>query len=162
VTGCSRIGTPKSRRNAGWMETHDLISNQTVTLGVAYDDPDITAPDRCRYDACVVVPADFTPDRWVNVMDVPGGKFTVSGVAGSAHEIRGAWEALYRLWLPGNGTSRTTGRASSCIETGCPSRASRIPSGASCVCRYGRSDPRDDQVAPGVGGGGPLTKRVAV
>jgi AraC family transcriptional regulator len=86
-----------------WMETHDLISDQTVTLGVAYDDPDVTAPDRCRYDACVVVPGDFVPDRWVNVMDVAGGKFAVSEFAGTAHEIRGAWEALYRTWLPGSG-----------------------------------------------------------
>jgi AraC family transcriptional regulator len=86
-----------------WMETHDLISDRTVMLGIAYDDPDVTAPDRCRYDACVVVPADFKPDRWVNVTDVAGGKFAVSEFAGSAHEIRGAWEALYRLWLPGSG-----------------------------------------------------------
>ena len=86
-----------------WMETHGLLSDSTVTLGVAYDDPDITAPDRCRYDACVVVPADFTPDRWVNVMDVPGGKYAVSEFVGTAHEIRGAWEALYRSWLPGSG-----------------------------------------------------------
>jgi len=86
-----------------WMETHNLISDQTVTLGVAYDDPDITAPDRCRYDACVVVPAEFAPDRWVNVMDVTGGKFAVSEFVGNAHEIRGAWEALYRSWLPGSG-----------------------------------------------------------
>lgn len=86
-----------------WMETHDLLSDSTVTLGVAYDDPDVTAPDRCCYDACVVVPADFAPDRWVNVMDVPGGKFAVSEFTGTAHEIRGAWEALYRSWLPGSG-----------------------------------------------------------
>ena len=86
-----------------WMETHDLISDQTVTMGIAYDNPDITAPDRCRYDACVVVPADFAADRWVNVTDVPGGKFAVSKFAGTAHEILGAWEVLYRSWLPGSG-----------------------------------------------------------
>jgi AraC family transcriptional regulator len=86
-----------------WMETHDLLSASTVTLGVAYDDPDVTAPDRCRYDACVVVPPDFAPDRWVNVVDVTGGKFAVSEFAGTAHEICGAWEALYRSWLPGSG-----------------------------------------------------------
>jgi AraC family transcriptional regulator len=86
-----------------WMETHDLLSDSTVTLGVAYDDPDITAPDRCRYDACVAVPADFQADRWVNVMDIPGGKCAVSDFEGTAHEIRGAWEALYRSWLPGSG-----------------------------------------------------------
>jgi AraC family transcriptional regulator len=91
------------RKLRKWMETHDRLSDSTVTLGVAHDDPDITALDRCRYDACVVVPASFAADRWVNVMDVPGGKFAVSDFEGTAHEIRGAWEALYRSWLPRSG-----------------------------------------------------------
>ena len=91
------------KRFRKWMETHGLMSDETVTLGVAYDDPDVTAPDRCRYDACVVVPADFKADRWVNVVEVPGGKFAVTDFAGHAREIRGAWEAFYRSWLPGSG-----------------------------------------------------------
>lgn len=86
-----------------WMRTHDLVSDSTVALGVAYDDPHITAAEQCRYDACVVVPPSFTPDRWVNVMDVPGGKYAVSEFVGTAHEVGGAWEALYRSWLPGSG-----------------------------------------------------------
>ena len=86
-----------------WMQTHDLVADSTITLGVGHDDPDITAAEQCRYDACVVVPASFTPDRWVNVMDVPGGTYAVSEFAGTAHDIRGAWEALYRSWLPGSG-----------------------------------------------------------
>jgi AraC family transcriptional regulator len=86
-----------------WMQTRDLPSDGRITLGVGYDDPDVTAPDRCRYDACVVVPADFTPDRWVNVTDVAAGRSAVSGFVGSAREIRAAWDALYRGWLPGSG-----------------------------------------------------------
>jgi AraC family transcriptional regulator len=39
----------------------------------------------------------------VNVMDVPGGKYAVSEFVGTAHEIRGAWEELYRSWLPESG-----------------------------------------------------------
>ena len=91
------------KRLRQWMETHDLVSDSTVTLGVAYDDPDITAPDHCRYDACVVVPQGFAADRWVNVTDLPGGKCAVREFTGTAHEIREAWEALYRTWLPGSG-----------------------------------------------------------
>jgi AraC family transcriptional regulator len=86
-----------------WMRTHDVLSDSTITLGVAYDDPNVTAAERCRYDACVVVPTSFTPDRWVNVMDVSGGKYAVSEFVGTAHEIRGAWEELYRSWLPESG-----------------------------------------------------------
>ena len=91
------------KRLRQWMETHGLVSDSTIALGVAYDDPDVTAPDRCRYDACMLVPPDFAADRWVNVTDLAGGKCAVSPFVGTAHEIRGAWDALYRTWLPGSG-----------------------------------------------------------
>jgi AraC family transcriptional regulator len=85
-----------------WMERRDLLDAE-ISLGVAHDDPDVTDPEKCRYDACVVVPADFTPDRWVNVTDLAGGKYAVSGFTGTAHDIRAAWDALYRSWLPDSG-----------------------------------------------------------
>lgn len=58
-----------------WMESRGVRGE--LTLGVGHDDPSITAPDKCRYDACVVVPPDFALDRWINVTDVPGGKYAV-------------------------------------------------------------------------------------
>ena len=85
-----------------WMERRDLVGAE-ISLGVAHDDPDVTDPEKCRYDACVVVPADFTPDRWVNVTDLAGGKYAVSSFTGNADDIRAAWDALYRSWLPDSG-----------------------------------------------------------
>jgi AraC family transcriptional regulator len=86
-----------------WMCGHDLGGVPRVTLGVAYDDPTITAPERCRYDACVVVPAGFAADRSVDVMDVPGGTFGMAGFVGTAREIEGAWDRVFGAWLPGSG-----------------------------------------------------------
>ena len=86
-----------------WSAAHDLGPGPHVKLGVAHDDPTITAPERCRYDACVVVPRDFTPDRLVDVTDVPGGAFAVAEFVGTAHEIQGAWDRVFSGWLPGSG-----------------------------------------------------------
>jgi AraC family transcriptional regulator len=86
-----------------WMEPRGLCTPDRTTLGVAYDDPAITDAARCRYDACVVVPADFVADRWVNVTTVPGGRYAVAGFAGTAHEIETAWDQVFRAWLPGSG-----------------------------------------------------------
>jgi predicted transcriptional regulator YdeE len=58
---------------------------------------------RYRYDACVVVPESFTDDKWVNVIDMPGGKHAVAEFIGTPDKIREAWGALYRSWLPGSG-----------------------------------------------------------
>jgi len=86
-----------------WMRPRGLDAPNAIMLGIAHDDPDVTAVEKLRYDACVVVPADFKGDKWVNVMDVPGGRHAITTFAGTAHEIEDAWGALYRTWLPGSG-----------------------------------------------------------
>lgn len=91
------------RRLLTWMEPRGLCTPDRITLGVAYDDPAITAAEQCRYDASVVVPPDFVADRWVNLTDVQGGRYAVAGFVGTAHEIEGAWNHVFRAWLPGSG-----------------------------------------------------------
>ena len=86
-----------------WIAAHDLGSGPRVKLGVAYDDPSITVPERCRYDACVVVPRDLAPDRLVDVMDVPGGRYAIAAFVGTAHQIEGVWDRVFADWLPGSG-----------------------------------------------------------
>ncbi len=97
-------GIPDLWKKLGkWMDAHDLASETAVKVGVGYDDPSITAAEQCRYDASVVVPPDFSPDRWVNVMDIPAGRYAVAEFTGSAHEIEGAWDGVFSSWLPGSG-----------------------------------------------------------
>lgn len=91
------------KRFSEWMTTRGLLGPDSIKLGIGHDDPEVTAPGKCRYDACVVVPESFVGDKWVNTMALPGGKYAVAEFVGSAHTIREAWEALYRSWLPGSG-----------------------------------------------------------
>ena len=86
-----------------WMEPRGLATDQAAKLGIGYDDPSITPPDKCRYDACVVVPREFAADRWVNVMDLPAGQYAVSAFRGTAREIGGVWDRIFSAWLPGSG-----------------------------------------------------------
>jgi AraC family transcriptional regulator len=91
------------KRFRDWMEPRGLFGPDSIRLGIGHDDPVVTAPEKCRYDACVVVPESFAGDKRVNVIDVPGGKYTVAEFIGPADKIREAWEGLYRSWLPGSG-----------------------------------------------------------
>jgi len=86
-----------------WIDARDLGSPDSITLGVAHDDPAVTAPERCQYDACVVVPPDFVPDRGVSVMDVAGGRYAIASFEGTAREIQGAWDRVFADWLPRSG-----------------------------------------------------------
>ena len=40
-----------------WLATNNLLDRPRY--GVSHDDPNITAPGQCRYDACVEVPQEF-------------------------------------------------------------------------------------------------------
>jgi AraC family transcriptional regulator len=83
-----------------WMGARGLELASTVRLGVAYDDAGITEPAKCSYDACVVVPRDFTADRWVNLMDIPAGRYAMAAFHGTADDIESAWRRVFAGWLP--------------------------------------------------------------
>jgi AraC family transcriptional regulator len=86
---------------APWMATNNLYGRER--FGISLDDPSVTRPAQCRYDACVESPEGETltgdPGRKV----IPGGKYAVLPFAGTGAEIGEAWDAMLRDWLPGSG-----------------------------------------------------------
>ncbi len=88
---------------ARWAGARDLWTPDRICIGTAIDDPMVTEPEKCRYDAAIVVPAGFEPDGGVNVADVPGGKYAVAPFDGSSRDIGMAWKTLFGRWLPESG-----------------------------------------------------------
>lgn len=86
-----------------WIRARDLQHPGTLTIGIGHDAPKIDAPDKLRYDACLVVDARFKADRLVNIADLPGGKYAVTSFEGPPAEISEAWERFWTDWLPGSG-----------------------------------------------------------
>lgn len=86
---------------APWMEANNFLGRER--FGISLDDPSITKSDQCRYDACVVSPADevITGDAQRKV--IPGGKYAALAYEGTAADIGAAWDALLRDWLPKSG-----------------------------------------------------------
>jgi AraC family transcriptional regulator len=85
-----------------WAQPRGLVTPARVTLGISYDNPAVTPPERCRYDACIVVPPDFGPEPNVNVRDVQGGKYAIAEYVGTAADIIAAWNQMF-AWLPTSG-----------------------------------------------------------
>jgi AraC family transcriptional regulator len=84
-----------------WMVTNNLLGQPRV--GISHDDPKITDPEKCRYDAGVEVPPDFVGSGKHLITTLPGGKYALTDYKGTAREIGDAWAALLRDWLPESG-----------------------------------------------------------
>jgi len=86
---------------APWMATNNLFGRER--FGIGLDDPIVTKPSQCRYDACVASPEGEVltgnPQRKV----IPGGKYAAMSFEGIGAEIGAAWESLLRDWLPKSG-----------------------------------------------------------
>lgn len=93
-------GIPRMwQRFARWCEERALFGRSAI-FGVSHDSPDVTAPDKCRYDACISVDDEFRPQGEVGVQIVKGGLHACVGFLGTADQIYGAWLRLYADWLP--------------------------------------------------------------
>jgi AraC family transcriptional regulator len=86
---------------APWMETNHLIGRPRY--GVALDDPQVTRPAQCRYDACVEISSGETLSGNAKEKTLPGGKYAVLAFDGPLSEISAAWDYLLGDWLPKSG-----------------------------------------------------------
>lgn len=84
-----------------WIINHDWLARPRY--GISQDDPAVTAPAQCRYDAAVELPADFKPPRQMLTTTLPGGRHAVLPFEGTSGAIAEAWQRVMRDWLPDSG-----------------------------------------------------------
>ncbi|MCP4744873.1 MAG: AraC family transcriptional regulator, partial [Desulfobacteraceae bacterium] len=51
--------------------------NQGTIIGVGWDNPEVTPPEKCRYDACITVPEQTKVDGEVGLQKIPSGSYAV-------------------------------------------------------------------------------------
>lgn len=84
-----------------WAVMNNLL--EQPRYGISHDDPSITAPEQCRYDACAEVPSDFVGAGNAFTTTIPGGRYAALSFKGTDEQISAAWVALLREWLPSSG-----------------------------------------------------------
>ncbi|MBB5203056.1 AraC family transcriptional regulator [Inhella inkyongensis] len=84
-----------------WLAAQGLEGE--VCYGVGWDDPHLTAPAQCRYDACVELPSGFKAPPTMNVQELPGGRYALAAFHGTGAEVARAWTWLLRDWFPRSG-----------------------------------------------------------
>lgn len=86
-----------------WAISRDLLTETSIILGVAHDDPNITPPEKCRYDCCIVLSEGYELDNDMCEGVMPGGSYAVFPVEYTAENIQKAWNDIFTVWLPESG-----------------------------------------------------------
>lgn len=84
-----------------WMSANGLFGRPRY--GISHDDPSITAPEQCRYDAGVEVDETFIPGPGVFTTTLPAGRYASLAFEGNSAQIVEAWRYLLRNWLADSG-----------------------------------------------------------
>jgi len=84
-----------------WAGPKGLLGKGPV-LGVYWDNPEVTAPDKCRVDACVVVDAVAIVDAPVALQDIAAGPYAVCEFNLPLTDFGPAWEEAFR-WVVAGG-----------------------------------------------------------
>lgn len=84
-----------------WLRAHSLDGRPCC--GIGHDDPALTDPARCRYDACIEVDERFVAPPPAGIAQLPGGRYAVGDFRGPPADLDRAWNALLGDWLPKSG-----------------------------------------------------------
>ncbi len=84
----------------GWAGPAGLLGPQTVMLGLCHDDPEVTQPERIRYDACLPVGPEVGPAGEVGIQEVAGGDYAKALHKGPFDQLKDTYAWVCGQWLP--------------------------------------------------------------
>jgi AraC family transcriptional regulator len=90
-------------RLCSWAGRKGLLGPSSVIVGLSYDDPEITAPDKLRYDAAIVVGPEVQGEGEIWVQEIPGGEYAVTMHRGPYETMYETYRAVFGQWLPASG-----------------------------------------------------------
>lgn len=96
-----------------WAMQRGLFATGVAMYGLSHDDPDVTDPDRLRYDACITVPDDVDREGEVGIQVIPGGRHVRTLHCGPYDGLGAAYTELIGRWIPAHGYEL---RWSPCVE----------------------------------------------
>jgi len=90
-------------RLMSWAGMRGLLGPNMKLIGIVHDDPDVTPPDKVRYDAAVVVNRPVQPEGEFGVMELAGGSYAVVTHKGPYEGLGKTYQRVYGGWLPKSG-----------------------------------------------------------
>jgi AraC family transcriptional regulator len=81
-------------------ENQKLFGWKTEFIGISHDDPNVTDTERLRYDACITVTKEVTPEGRIGVKTIEGGKYAMFLHKGPYEGFQELYDYIYGVWLP--------------------------------------------------------------
>ncbi|MEM7425131.1 MAG: GyrI-like domain-containing protein [Pseudomonadota bacterium] len=93
-------------RLEAWARARGIWDAETAAVGVCPDHSAITPPERCRYDAGIIVSEEMREDEVVSIQTVRAGLYAVFPIACEDVKLDNVWEWFTSVWLPASGYTR--------------------------------------------------------
>lgn len=85
-----------------WAATHLVLKLKPVTIGIVHDNPDLTAEQYIRFDACVLLSKEIKPSGEIGYKKIEGGKFAVYTYKGAYENFYPVYDYIYNVCLFNN------------------------------------------------------------
>lgn len=95
-----------------WLDRNNLRGHVQRGFGMAFDDPRVTAADKCRYMACIDMPEALPASAWDDMMpqNLPGGAYARHRHVGDHGNISGVIRTIREEWSNRTGVVLAKGR----------------------------------------------------
>ncbi|GAB3024841.1 AraC family transcriptional regulator [Bowmanella dokdonensis] len=77
-----------------------LMNNKVQLIGIPRDDPNLTEPDRIRYDACLDIETGASAETGLHQHVIPGGRYAKFLHKGAYENLQQTYGAIFNQWLP--------------------------------------------------------------
>lgn len=75
---------------------NNLFDEDTIIFGISKDNPKLTKPSQCRYDACLAISENFSIDgHGIQNGIIEGGKYAVFIIEHTAEAVEKAWNEIF-------------------------------------------------------------------
>ncbi len=86
-----------------WAKARGLLGPRSLKVGISRDNPEVTARDKLRYDACISTDRPFQPEGEIGKQELPAGEYAVVTHKGPYEGLYEMYDRLYGDWLPQSG-----------------------------------------------------------
>lgn len=86
-----------------WAGPQGLLNDFAAFFGIAYDDPNVTPPEKLRYDAALEVPETVTPTSDIGIQLLPSRTYAITLHHGSYEALGTTYSRFCGEWLPLSG-----------------------------------------------------------